>query len=41
LDILDAKSASKELVGLLMAGIIPSEEEKKKMVSKKKQILMT
>lgn len=41
LDILDAKTATKEWVGLLMAGIIPSEEEKQKLVSKKKQILMT
>ncbi len=31
LDILDAKTATKELVGLLMAGIIPSEEEKKEL----------
>jgi len=41
LDILDAKTATKEWVGLLMAGIIPSEEEKEKLESKKKQILMT
>ncbi len=41
LDILDAKSATKELVGLLMAGIIPTEEEKQKLVTNKKQILMT
>jgi simple sugar transport system ATP-binding protein len=41
LDILDAKIATKEWIGLLMAGIIPSEEEKQTLVSKKKQILMT
>ena len=41
LDVLDAKNATKELVGLLMAGIIPSEEEKKKLLAKKNQILMT
>jgi len=41
LDILDAKNATKEMVGLLMAGIIPTEEEKQKLLSKKKQILMT
>jgi len=41
LDILDAKTATKELVGLLMAGIVPSEEEKLELVSKKKQILIT
>ncbi len=41
LDILDAKTATKELVGLLMAGIIPGEEEKQKLISKKKQILKT
>ncbi len=41
LDILDAKNATKEIVGLLMAGIIPTEEEKQKLLSKKKQILMT
>jgi len=41
LDILDAKTATKELVGLMMAGIVPTEEEKQKMVSKKKQILLT
>jgi simple sugar transport system ATP-binding protein len=41
LDILDAKKATKEMVGLLMAGIIPSEEEKQKLLAKKKQILMT
>ena len=41
LDILDAKTATKELVGLLMAGIIPGEEEKQKLISKKKQILTT
>ena len=41
LDILDAKNATKEMVGLLMAGIIPGEEEKKKLLSKKKQILIT
>ena len=40
LDILDAKTATKEWVGLLMAGIIPSEEEKQELVSKKKQILL-
>lgn len=39
LGILDAKTATKELVGLLMAGIIPDKEEKKKPVSKNKQIL--
>ncbi len=41
LDILEAKNATKELVGLLMAGIIPSDEEKKKLLAKKNQILMT
>jgi ABC-type uncharacterized transport system ATPase subunit len=41
LDILDAKNATKELVGLLMAGIIPSDEEKQKLLAKKKQILIT
>lgn len=41
LDVLDAKNATKELVGLLMAGIIPSDEEKQKLLSKKNQILMT
>jgi simple sugar transport system ATP-binding protein len=41
LDILEAKNATKEMVGLLMAGIIPSEEEKQKLLAKKKQILMT
>ncbi|HSM24113.1 MAG TPA: ABC transporter ATP-binding protein [Anaerolineaceae bacterium] len=41
LDILDAKTATKELVGLMMAGIVPTEEEKLKLVSKKKQILLT
>jgi simple sugar transport system ATP-binding protein len=41
LDILDAKNATKEIVGLLMAGIIPSEEEKQKLLAKKKQILIT
>jgi len=41
LDVLDAKNATKELVGLLMAGIIPSDEEKQKLLTKKNQILMT
>lgn len=41
LDILEAKNATKELVGLLMAGIIPNDEEKQKLLSKKNQILMT
>lgn len=41
LGILDAKSSTKELIGLMMAGIIPSEEEKQKLMSKKKQILLT
>jgi simple sugar transport system ATP-binding protein len=41
LDVLDAKNATKELVGLLMAGIMPSDEEKQKLLSKKRQILMT
>lgn len=41
LDVLDAKNATKELVGLLMAGILPSDEEKQKLLSKKHQILMT
>ncbi len=41
LDTLDAKTATKELIGLLMAGIIPSEEEKQKLSSEKKQILIT
>lgn len=41
LDTLDAADASKELLGLLMAGIIPSEEEKEKLQSKKTKILMT
>ncbi|MDX9849288.1 MAG: ABC transporter ATP-binding protein [Anaerolineaceae bacterium] len=41
LDILDANNATKEMVGLLMAGIIPDAEEKKKLLSKKEQILIT
>jgi ABC-type uncharacterized transport system ATPase subunit len=41
LGILDARTATKELVGLMMAGIIPTEEEKQKLLSKKKQILLT
>lgn len=41
LDILDAKNATKELVGLLMAGIIPSDEDRLKLLAKKNQILMT
>ena len=41
LGILDAKSATKELVGLLMAGIIPDEQKKQKPVSKTEQILNT
>ncbi|MDO9087536.1 MAG: ABC transporter ATP-binding protein [Anaerolineaceae bacterium] len=41
LGIIDAKTATKELVGLMMAGIVPTEEEKQKLVSKKKQILLT
>lgn len=41
LGILDAKNATKELVGLLMAGIIPDEVEKHELVSRNKQILQT
>ncbi|MBW6473615.1 MAG: ABC transporter ATP-binding protein [Anaerolineaceae bacterium] len=41
LDVLDANTATKELIGLLMAGIIPTEEEKQKLGSKQKQIRLT
>ncbi len=41
LGILDAKNATKELVGLLMAGITPDEQKKQKPVSETEQILNT
>jgi general nucleoside transport system ATP-binding protein len=41
LDILDADSVSKELLGLLMAGVIPSEKEKKLARTKKQDIVVT
>ncbi len=41
LDILDADSVSKELLGLLMAGVMPSEKEKKQARTKKQDIVVT
>jgi general nucleoside transport system ATP-binding protein len=41
LDILDADNVSKELLGLLMAGVIPSEKEKKQAKTKKQDIVVT
>ncbi len=41
LDTVDAKTATKEMIGLLMAGIRLSEEEKQQLSAKKVQILLT
>jgi ABC-type uncharacterized transport system ATPase subunit len=41
LDILDADNVSKELLGLLMAGVIPSEKEKRQAKTKKQDIVVT
>lgn len=40
LDVLDAEDASKEILGLLMAGIRPSDEMKQK-ITKEEQIILT
>jgi ABC-type uncharacterized transport system ATPase subunit len=41
LDILDVDEVSKELLGLLMAGVVPSEKDKKLAKSKKQEIVVT
>jgi ABC-type uncharacterized transport system ATPase subunit len=41
LDILDADEVSKELLGLLMAGVMPSDKDKKLAKSKKQEIVVT
>lgn len=41
LDILDASEVSKELLGLLMAGVQPSDKEKKLAKTKKQEIVVT
>jgi ABC-type uncharacterized transport system ATPase subunit len=41
LDTLDAGAVSKELLGLLMAGIMPSEKDKKQALSHKQEIIVT
>lgn len=41
LDILDADNVSKELLGLLMAGVTPSEKQKKQARTKKQDIVVT
>ncbi|MBA4375711.1 MAG: heme ABC transporter ATP-binding protein [Anaerolinea sp.] len=41
MDIVDAKSATKEMLGLLMAGIIPGEDVKSAQVPQKNKILIT
>ncbi|HPC06387.1 MAG TPA: ABC transporter ATP-binding protein [Anaerolineaceae bacterium] len=41
LDTVDAKTATKEMIGLLMAGIQLSDEEKQQLSSKKEKILLT
>ncbi|MBN2678401.1 MAG: ABC transporter ATP-binding protein [Anaerolineaceae bacterium] len=41
LDILDSESISKELLGLLMAGVIPSEKQRKQARTKKQEIVVT
>jgi simple sugar transport system ATP-binding protein len=41
IDIVDADTASKEMIGLLMAGVKLSEEEKKAMMAKKVRIMVT